>query len=199
MKPRALFEVLTRSIGLLQIAGGVALLPTTVQSVLPYSNERELFLKMMAGALTMSGMEIILGCLLLFGARWISDLFFPKDTYRGDDTQHRDESAPTGAEQDSLAVPTRKFEMRAEALFGVAVRVIGVWNIAYGLWWIPGVGILLYDLSQVYPDPTFQEALWRELGSSAFRFTVGMALFFNADRIVGWAYLPPAVPPNAAG
>ncbi len=92
MRPRELFEVLTRSIGLLQIVGGIARLPTTVQSVLPYSNERELFLGMMAAALTLSGMEIILGCVLVFGAGWISGLFFAKDGDTDGDGQRKDES-----------------------------------------------------------------------------------------------------------
>ncbi len=108
-------------------------------------------------------------------------------------------AAPSRVAQDELEAPTLKFAMSAEALFGVAVRVIGIWNIAYGLWWIPGTCILLYEMTQNMPDPLFQVSMWRELGSSALRFTVGMALFFNADRVVRWAYVATAgqSPPDA--
>ena len=109
----------------------------------------------MAAALTLPGMEIILGCVMVFGAGRISGLFFAKDgerTMMGNaKTKHTVQVAQMSRSM------TLKFAMSAEALFGVAVRAIGIWNIAYGLWWIPGTCILLYELTQIYPTPCFKK------------------------------------------
>ena len=134
-------------------------------------------------------MHVLVGCLLLFGGGWLARLFFRKVDAG---PPPRDASAVETAPQAARSPLARVSEMRVDELFGAAIRVLGVWNIAGGFWWIPGTIILLYDLSQSTTDPALIESIWRELGTSALRLTAGIILFFAADRIVRIAYPRPA-------
>ena len=79
MKTDELFGVLIRALGIWEIATGLRSLSQLIATIQRWDNDNEFFYMILSAGLSMSGVSLIVGCFLLFGANWLTRLAYPGD------------------------------------------------------------------------------------------------------------------------
>ena len=77
MKTDELFGVLIRALGIWEIATGLRSLSQLIANIQRWDNDTELFYMVLRAGISMSGVSLIVGCFLFFGANWLTRLTYP--------------------------------------------------------------------------------------------------------------------------
>jgi hypothetical protein len=78
MQARELFSVLLKVLGVADFVAGVQLTPTLVGQYWHWENEAGFLALLIATALGASGIRLITGCVLFFGADWFTRKAYPE-------------------------------------------------------------------------------------------------------------------------